>query len=64
MEMTRRRFGALIAAAGLAGGAGFRRAAATMRDARFVRAVRARVFPGSLRPLDDTRMDKPSKWAG
>ena len=64
MEMTRRRFGALLAASGIACAAGFRRVVSNVRDARFVRAVRACVFPGSVRPLDKTEVDKPSKWAG
>jgi hypothetical protein len=54
MEMTRRHFGRLLAAAAVLPAAG-RRALA---------AVRAAVFPGRVRAPDDSAMRRPGPWSG
>lgn len=64
MGISRRRFGVLLGAAGLLGIGGFRRLRTRLRETRFVCAVRHRVFPGSVRPLNRVQMKRPSKWAG
>jgi len=60
--MTRRKFIAELAAAcsAVVAGAGWLAKKAGPR--RFVRAVKLKFYPGSLRPLGD--ISKPGKWSG
>jgi hypothetical protein len=55
MELTRRRFGKLLAAAVAAWFAGL---------ARTARAGYRRLFPGRVRALDHAEVRKPGRWAG
>ena len=64
MELTRRQFAfRLTAAAGAALGGmwGVLKAA---RPTAVVRAVRARLYPGRVRELNDDRVGRPGPWAG
>jgi hypothetical protein len=65
--MTRRRFIrklAQICSLIVAGASAFtqRASAQTAKLRKFVRAVRAREYPGTVKPLQDIR--EPSKWSG
>jgi hypothetical protein len=64
MELTRRTFGRLIALAALGGAAGFRRAARALAPRRVLRAARARVFPGRVRPLVHSQVAQRGRWQG
>ena len=60
--MTRREFLKKISGALLATAAGAGWLAKKVVPRKFVRAVRARIYPGSLRALED--IDTISKWSG
>ncbi len=64
MELTRRTFGKLIAAAGLATVSGAWRLTQRVLPRRVLRAVKAKMFPGRLRPLKAAEIKKPGRWRG
>ena len=57
MAMNRRRFLEILAAP-------VRWAAGRVLPARYVEAVRGRVYPGPLKRFTAAEIDKPGKWLG
>lgn len=64
VEMTRRRFIQMIASIGILCAGGVRWLAAKTEITHFLRALKARTFPGRVRPLDDDEIRKEGKWQG
>ena len=58
MELTRRKFVTTFMATLFLALTGLR-----VRTARFVRAVRVRVFPGKVLPMNRAEISKRGKWA-
>lgn len=64
MEVGRRTFLGLMLAAGAALAAPMLPLFRRILPARFVEAVRSRLYPGPVRPLDMAEIRKPGRWAG
>jgi len=62
--MTRRKFGALLGAAGAACLTGAAWLVQRAIPARAIVAVRGRLFPGKLRRLTDREIRTPGPWRG
>jgi len=62
MEMTRRKFIRKFAGAGLAIVAGASWCLKKAAPRKFIRAVRFKNYPGSIKPIGD--ISKQSKWSG
>jgi hypothetical protein len=62
--MTRRQFIQIIASVGIVCAAGVRWLAAKTDVPYFLGALKARTFPGRVRPLDDDEIRKEGKWQG
>ena len=64
MELTRRQFGLWLLASGAAILTGARTLGEIAGNTRFVRAVKAKMFPGKVVPFDPEEAGKPGKWSG
>lgn len=64
MELTRRTFGKLLLGAAAAVLTGVWGVAQRLAPVRFVRAIKARQFPGRLRPFDEAAARRRGKWRG
>ena len=64
MELTRRTFGKLIAAAGVTGYGGIVHLARWAAPARVVRAACTRIFPGKVLALNSQKTGEPGRWSG
>lgn len=64
MELTRRTFGKLLLGTLAAVLTGAGSVALRLTPARFVRAIKARQFPGWLRSFDEAAVRRRGKWCG
>jgi hypothetical protein len=64
MELTRRKFGKILAASAVAVLSGVWKVAGRMVPASFIRAVKAKSFPGRIRALDEAEVKGTAKWGG
>lgn len=64
MEVKRRQFCLMIVSAAALCAAGMRWVATRSTPLRVVKALKARSFPGRLRPLDEEEIRKEGKWSG
>ena len=64
MELTRRQFGLGLLASGLALLTSAWKFAGTVVRAGVVRAVKAKIFPGKLIPLNSGQVGQAGKWSG